>query len=159
MFEPSWKSKNQDKAVAAVGKIDDQKLLCDIAQDGRLTSRVREAALDRLQTQVELPLPLQEELSLMAEGRHRDLALTALRCVTDQPLLARIVLASPQELVRQQALDRLTDPVVLRDCLEQELAKSNPIPETIASVCHKLSLAYGGLDRDNALFYEARSVL
>ncbi|AHF11430.1 MULTISPECIES: hypothetical protein [Dehalobacter] len=99
-FGPAWRSKNEKKAIAAIGKMDDQELLQQAALEAYGSARL--AAIERLSDESKLM-----EVALhtrLHEERHK-----AITKITDESLLAKLALVNGDSSL----LPRITKPELL----------------------------------------------
>ena len=130
LFTPSWKGKDEKKALAYIEECKNQKKLAQIAREnskGKAWWSRRYAALKKLTDQEEL-------YKIVMEGCFIDLGTDIIFSrLTDQKLLVDVAWESKNRIYRVTAVERLTDRKVL-----EELAQKSDIPDVRIMAIKKL---------------------
>ena len=100
LFKPAWQSRDHLKRAKAVAKLDDQKILADIARNDQNAS-VREEAIKKLTNTAVLSTATKEEIALAA--------IIAVKKIGDTSVLIAAGQKSPYEKVAKEAAEALLE--------------------------------------------------
>ncbi len=106
LFKPAYKSKNPEVRLKAVSRLDDQKLLAEIAM-GDLSPRVRMAAVSKVNDQDLL-------VDIAVNGKELDARLSAVERINSQEKIAEIIKVRKNYQLMGACFARITDKKILK---------------------------------------------